>query len=323
MGTTIKQMAEKAGVSIGTISRALKNDPKVALATREKIHALADKLDYVPNHVGRALQSSKSFLIGYLISNLTYSFYNEIVQGIGSAANKAGYGVLMGITDDDPGKEIEQLKFFREKAVDGIIVSNFLPGTIPYLEKIRTQGTPLVICDFKTFNASVPTVMVDEKKASAMLVNHLVDLGHEKLGFCFHVNDNSLERYEYCRELIREKGLPDPVLYKDMAVLLEGFENNDFPSGIICYSDLHAIEVKHAAEGFDLRISKDISITGFDDIALASWPEFSITTIAQPKAQLGVYAAEMLFDMINGQNNMKSKILQPELILRKSTGLNK
>ncbi len=321
MSTTIKQLAEQAGVSIGTISRALKNDPQIAKATREKIKSLAEEMDYVPNHVGRALQSKKSYLIGFLISNITYSFYNEIMQGIGTVSNKNNYGVLMGITEDSAEKEIEQLKFFREKAVDGIIVSNYLEETIPYLKRIVDNQIPLVVCDFKTFDKNIPTVMVDEKKASKMLTEHFLELGHQKLGYCFHVNDNSYERFEYCRQVCRQKGIPDPVLFKDMAVLLESFEHGDYPTGIICYSDMHAIEVKHAAEGFGLNIPDDISVTGFDDINLASWPEFSISTIAQPKAKLGEYAAEILFDMISGNQNVKSRILNPELILRTSTGM--
>ena len=319
MPVTIKKIAEYAGVSIGTVSRALNNDPFIALKTRSKIKELARELDYVPNSIGKGLQSKKSFLIGFLISNIKNSFYDEILQGIGKIASKNNYGLLVGITEDNYKNEIEQLQLFREKAVDGIIVSNYQKETIQYLKRIEKSGKPIVFSDIEPYDLHTPTVRTDDVRASEITMEHLVKLGHTQIAYCYNINSNSINRYNACVAWAKNNNIQLPVLCKDKSELLSLLKTDSKPTAIICYSDWIAIELMQILKQEGVRVPEDISIVGFDDINIAHWPEFNLTTIRQPKIELGELSAKLLFDLINKEDDVSSVIIKPELIVRDST----
>jgi DNA-binding LacI/PurR family transcriptional regulator len=320
MAVTIKKIAEYAGVSVGTVSRALNNDPLIALKTREKIRALASELDYVPNNIGKGLQSNKSYLLGYLISNIKSSFYDEILQGIGNVVCKKNYGLLTGITNGESQSEMDQLRILREKSADGIIVSNYQKKTEKYLRKIHETGVPLLVCDAETFDEEIPMVKVDDLFATELIMNHLYDQGHRSFAYYKIVNENSLHRYQKCIEFCAEKQLPAPVKLADKSELEQLLSANNRPGAVICYSDLLAIETIQLVRQMKLDVPRDLSVTGFDDIDAASWPEFNLSTIYQPKMELGSIAAELLIDAIENGKKIESKIIAPELVVRNSTG---
>ena len=319
MPITIKKIAEYAGVSIGTVSRALNNDPFIALKTKSKIKELARELDYVPNSIGKGLQSKKSFLIGFLISNIKNSFYDEILQGIGNVASKNNYGLLVGITEDNYKNEIEQLQLFREKAVDGIIVSNYQKETIQYLQRIEKSGIPVVVSDIEPYDLQTLTVRTDDVKASEITMEHLVKLGHTKIAYCYSINSNSINRYNACVAWSKKNKIQEPVLCQNISELLSLLKTEKKPTAIICYSDWIAIEIIQTLNQNNFKVPEDISIVGFDNIDIAKWPEFQLTTIQQPKTELGKLSAKLLFNIINKNNNVNSIIIEPELVVRNST----
>jgi LacI family transcriptional regulator len=319
MRMTLKKLAEKAGMSIGTVSRALRDDPLIAETTRRKIHALAERMNYIPDNLGRGLQSSHSRLIGLLISNIHESFYDQTLQGIGESATAHGYGLVVGVTGDDPEKEIRQLRLFQEKRVDGIILSNYQPETVPHLQALVRSRLPMVVCDFESFDPSVPDVMVDDAKAMRLLTTHLTGLGHTRLAFCYYINANAQKRYLAAARVARKIGAPSPVCCKDWKDLEAALDSDSPPTAVISYSDFHAVDVKHTAERRGLRVPDMLSITGFDDMAFAAWPEFALTTIDQPKAALGTRSAELVFEQINGKRKMRPVRFAPRLVVRSST----
>ncbi|RPH90779.1 MAG: LacI family transcriptional regulator [Calditrichaeota bacterium] len=318
MRITLKNLAEKSGLSIGAISRALRDDPLIAKKTREKIRALAEEMNYIPDNLGRGLQSRHSRLIGLLISNIHDSFYAQTIQGIGEMAAAHGYGIVIGITGDDPQKEIHQLKLFLEKRVDGIILSNYQPQTVIYLDVLRRQ-LPLAVCDFETFSPEVPDVMVDDVGAMRMLTAHLLGLGHVRLAFCFLINSNAKKRYEAAACEAQKTGIAPPICCSNQNDLESALHSDASPTAVLGYSDFHAVQVKHVAERHGLIVPTQLSITGFDNMDFAAWPEFALTTIDQPKIELGSRAVELIFEQINSKKQMMPVRFPPRLVVRNST----
>ena len=318
MSVTIKELADYLGVSIGTVSRALNNDPKIAEATRKKVKELAEKLEYVPSSLGRGLQSRKSFLLGYLVSNIKDSFYNEILQGIAQEAQRRGYGLLLGVTEDNTASELDQLRFFREKSVDGIIISNYTKETIPTIIRLRDAGLPIVICDFENFDTTIPVIVLDEFKAMQLLVNHLTGLQHQQFAFYYQINANSLARYNMVSDLLHRKGLPKPVLCTGKENLIELMKQDDAPTAIVAYSDLFAIEAIQVINELGFQVPEDISVTGFDDLLYAQWPPYNLTTIYQPKTRIGELSSATLIELINTKQLVLPEPIEPKLIIRKS-----
>lgn len=319
MPVTIKKLAAYANVSIATVSRALNNDPLIAQKTREKIQALAKDLNYVPNNFGRGLRAQKSRLIGYLIANIHDSFYNEIMQGIGQIVSQRGYSLVVGMTENSVESEANQLQLFREKSVDGIIVSNYEPETVRLLTRIADDNIPMIICDYEKFDSQIPRVKIDDQEAMRLLTAHLVEQGHRSFAYCYPVNAHSYERFEAHKRIVEAQNLTSPVLCENEEHLSSLLESGSRPTALVCYSDHIAIQVKHLVASKGLKIPDDIAITGFDDIVFSAWPEISLTTISQPRCDIGRISAELLFDMIDGKTVQKDVLLKPELIVRKST----
>ena len=320
MPTTIKDVARKASVCIATVSMALKGDPRVAKATRAKVEKIARRLHYVPSNLGRALQSSHSRLIGYILSDVTHSFFSEIVQGIGEEATAKGYGLLIGITDGSREKEVQILRLFREKSIDGLLVSAWHPESVQHLLDCDRAGVPVIVCSSETFHPGVPFVVIDNEAGGRLAAEHLIGLGHRRLAYCFA--GPRCARYRGCAAACRRRKIPAPVLCGTQQELSGVLRSADRPTAVVAFSDFIAIEVKHAAEKAGLRIPRDLSITGFDDIQMAALPEFSLTTVAQPQREIGRLSMEMLWRRMNGEK-VKSRVLPPALIVRNSTAVGK
>jgi DNA-binding LacI/PurR family transcriptional regulator len=322
MGITLKQLAAHCGLSIGTVSRALSNDPKIAEKTRKKVNDLANRLDYMPSNLGRSLQARKSFLIGYLLSSVKVSFLNEILQGISQTASNNEYGLLVATSDKSHESEMHQLKLFRQKAIDGLIVSEHSLETAASLQKLKASGLPIVVCDFQAFSQEVPTIIIDDVLAMQYITEHLLSLGHKKIVYGYALSEHSMIRYRAVAETCAKAGVNQPVIcnsQEELFTLLQSAENR--PTAFIGYSDLIAIEAIQLARQMGLCVPKDLAVTGFDDRQFASWPEFSITTISQPKTEMGIMAADYLFNQIKGIEQELPKPIKPELIIRHSTVL--
>lgn len=317
MTLTIKDIARYAGVSPATVSLSLKDDSRVAEKTREKVKKISKKFNYVPNNIGRALQSNKTSLAGYLISTVTSSYFNELLQGAGNAAAENNYGLLVGITSASLQFEKEQLQLFYEKRVDGIIASGYNRNVGGRLSELNKMGIPVVICSGLSADKDIPYILVDNVKGGLMAAEHLIELGHETIAYGFSKNVNC-GRYQGCCKATSEKGISKPILFADEKGLIKLLKSKNRPTGIVAYSDAQAIRIKHIVESAGLSIPENISLIGFDDIWTISLPEYNFSSIAIPKMEIGRQAMEMLLDRINGKK-VESRLIAPELIVRGST----
>ena len=318
---TIKSLAEKAGVSYATVSLALNNDPRVAEKTKLKIQKLARQFNYVPNNFGRALQSNKSRLVGYLIPNITGSFLVDILQGIGSAATRENYGLLVAIADTES-KMDEQMELFREKRVDGIIASCSSEKLMKKFTELEQNGIPTVLASCESSShATPPIVITDNVEGGRIAAEHLIDYGHRKILYAFSNSTKDSSKYDRLqgvRKALKLHGLPEVLTASSEEELFRILSGKERPTGIVCYSDYEATIVQAAVRKAGLKIPQDISITGFDDSRTAALPEYDLTTVAQAKTQIGELAFDMLLKRINGEK-VESVRLRPELVTRGST----
>lgn len=317
---TIKTLAEKAGVSYATVSLALSGDSRVAEKTRKKISSLAERYGYVPNNFGRALQSSRSRLAGYMIRKITTSFFSEILQGVGECASENGYGLLVAVTESSK-SDADQLRLFREKRMDGLIVSNVHSETKELLVELSVSGFPVVVCSGISFDERIPYVVTDDFRGGVIAAGHLIELGHRRMVYYGGLPDKCRRCRGICSE-VRKNGLEEVAACRNEAELHAALKpGKKIPTAVIAYSDVLAIEAKHVIESRGLSIPDDVSLIGYDNLWTDSLPEFNLTSIAPQKGEIGRLSMVMLMDLIAGRK-VKPVLVKPEIYVRKSTAAN-
>lgn len=312
MTVTIKQLAEELNLSIGTVSMALNSDERVSQKTLKMVKDLAAKQNYVPNNFGRGLQSRRSHLVGYLANSFTGTFFNILSQGICETASIANFGVLTVMTTKDRGHLKNNIQVLLEKNVEGVVVTGNYTAISEQLVAIEQRNLPMVFCSSLDCGAH-PYVIVDNFKAGQMAAAHLIDLGHRNLACC----GKYPERLYGNLDVISKSGLSTPEIYHNLDELEQIILRKKI-TAVIAYSDMEAIQVKHLLGRHNLKVPEDISLIGFDDLWFAELEEFSFTTIAQPKLELGRQSMQLLMEVISGIP-AASRILQPELVIRNST----
>ncbi|MDD5729297.1 MAG: LacI family DNA-binding transcriptional regulator [Victivallales bacterium] len=292
------------------MSLALNNDSRIAAETKSRIKQLAVQRGYVPNNFGRGLQTGRSCLAGYLAATVTESFFNIILQGISEAATVANYGLLTALTADTAAAA--NIRLFLEKNVDGVIIAINYSRIPAALKMLEARRVPVVFCSIED-SGPHPHVITDNFAGGRMAAEHLIALGHRCLACCGI--DSS--RLDGNLDIIGQSGLPAPLIFEKSDDLTAALKTRRI-TGIIAYSDQQAIAIKHLAGRLGLRIPEDISIVGFDDLWFARLEEFSFTTIAQPKTEIGMETMNLLLRMTKSEP-VENVLLKPELIVRKST----
>jgi DNA-binding LacI/PurR family transcriptional regulator len=316
MRHSLKSIATLAGVSPATVSLSLRGDARVAEKTRERIVALASEVGYVPNHLGRALQSARSSLVGFLIPTMSHSFYNEILEGCGAFANERGYGVLVAMPSSAPEEYFDSLRLFQEKSVDGVILATHHPDLFPEIQKTRSRGVPVVFASSAPSADIAPVVKNDDLATGRMAAEHLLSLGHSEIAYCY-ASSGGHERYSGALEACLSAGAACSRLEdeKDFALL---FESKNAPTAVIAYSDEIAVRIVELLRKLGLSVPKDVSLVGVDDSPAASLPAYDLTTIAPRKREIGALALESVFNELSG-GEPRSKLLAPEIVVRGST----
>lgn len=325
---TIKDIAVEAGVSVSTVSRILNNKPDVSAKTRQNVKQVIDKLNYNPNNIARGLVLRKTYTIGLIIPDISNPFFPEVARGVEDNAKEFGYSVIFCNTDNDKQREKEAIKLLRSKQVDGIILSLSVSNK-NRLDKLSEEGFPTVQIDRKVPGSSLPAVTIDNVLSAYNATKHLVGSGHSRLA---HITGNletttGCDRLEGFQQVLRAYNLPQRKVwiregdyskksgYEQMKYMLSQQER---PTAVFAANDLMAIGAYAAAFDSGLRIPEDISIVGHDDIDVSSIIRPELTTISQPKYELGQKAFEVLLNVIEGSNNEQDTVLPTELILRKS-----
>ncbi len=334
---TIYDIAKEAKVSVATVSRVLNDTAPVKVSTRAKIEELIEKYNFQPNAMARSLLKKETGIIGLIVPDLTNPFFPEVFAGAEHEAQQSGYTFLLSNSIGDYAKESEYLSIMREKRVDGIM---FMGGRInlkqceePLVQELVQHASviPTVLVNGGLRNTDLIRVSTDEAAGTALAVKHLIELGHTKIGFIggeSHMTTTSIKLRAF-RKTLKEAGLaireewllPDSFsIDSGKRQMLKLLAMSDRPTAIFCVNDYTAIGAIKAAAEMGIRIPEDISIVGFDDIPLAHHFIPELTTVSQQANELGRTAVNVLKAMMNKEKVKKLTSLEPQLIVRQSTG---
>ena len=330
--TKIKDIARVAGVSTATVSRALGDSALVTDATREKVRAAANRLNYRLNVRARNLRIQKSMAVLLVVRNMSNPFYLEIFKGVEAVARAAGYVLLMGNTEDDPAREAEYFDMLRDGQADGMIL---MTGTLPEGHAVLDPASgapPIVVALEAVDDCGLAHVQIDNCAAAKQAVRHLASLGHRKIAhICGPLPEilSRLRRDGY-RKAMAEAGFDIPGNYEPAgdysiqsgrACCAGLFDADNPPTALFAANDEMAFGAIGELRRRGLRVPEDVSVIGFDDLFVSGSYSPALTTISQPRVAIGRTAMTMLLDIIGARQTAPQTIeMQTELVVRQSTG---
>ena len=336
MRVSIKDIAKVAGVSHPTVSRALSDSPLISEETKGRIQRLAQEMGYSPNALARGLVTRQTYSVGVVVTTIADPFVAEIVQGIEATAHDYGYTVILCNSESAPEREIASVEMLRSKRVDGVIVTASRVGAL-YLEYLEQIGGPIVLINNHNEESGRYTfsVSVDNRHGGRLAAEHLVQLGHRRIAYVAGPANHSsdLDRLAGYRQALVEGGIqPDLALVVPGNGRPDGGEKalqailalDPRPTAVFCYNDMTAIGLIHAAQQAGLSIPQDMAVVGFDDILFASYLYPPLTTVAQPKVEMGQHAMHMMLSLITAkeesEEDLANIVVQGKLIVRASSG---
>ncbi|WP_139902057.1 LacI family DNA-binding transcriptional regulator [Clostridium thermarum] len=323
---SIKDVAERSGVTVTTVSRVLNNRGYISENTRQKVYKAMEELNYQPNEIARALLKRKSNLIGLIIPNVSHPFFAELTNYVEYYAYKNGYKVLLCNAYQDSKKEKEYINMLKRNQVDGIIMGSHTLETDEY----QNLNMPIVAID-RFLSEDIPYITSDNYKGGEIATSLLIDKGCKKLAHIsgpLRLNTPANKRYESFIDVVRKNNKPYVVIetklnsfdkegYKRMIYTL--FKEHPDIDGIFASSDLIAACIVEVSSALGKKIPEDIKIVGYDDTYIASLIVPALTTISQPIKKIGEMAVEVIINELNGTEVIKSNILPVSLVERKTT----
>jgi LacI family transcriptional regulator len=332
----IKDIARLANVSHTTVSRALNNKSRIRPETKEKILSIARQLNYRPNFIARSLVMKRTKTIGLVITTIANPFYTELSQGIETTARQLGYNIIFCSTNYDLETEKQYIEMLRSKGVDGIIFTSAHIGD-PNIVELAEEGFPIILVNRRTYHPRVKErvdyVGVDNHLGGYMAVEHLIRLGHQRIGVVGGSSESSvgLERLEGGKKALEAYGIEQREDYFLGGNFLResGYQGGkrflqmaEPPSAIFATNDYMAIGVYQALVEEGVKVPEEIALIGFNDIELSGMKGIDLSTIGQKKFEMGTIAVELLVKRIEGSESGPPKeiLLKPELVIRKTCG---
>lgn len=335
---TSYDVARAAGVSQTTVSLVLNQVAQASISdeTRQRVVAIAEQMGYVPDASARALVRGRTQIIGVVVTTLDDPFIGSLVQTIESAALDHGYAVVLASSNDIPEREIAAAKMLQSRRVDGVIVASSRIGAL-YKGQLERPRVPVVLINnlAEPSDELVFSVGVDNKNGAKVATAHLIQKGHRRIAYVASPpdrNDNR-ERMAGYRQALAEAGIGyAPSLVVQGTADTAGGQRAlplllslaDPPSAILCYNDLTAIGVIDSARRAGLVLPQDLAIVGFDDIPFAQFCYPPLTTVAQPIAELGRRAIELMLALLSddasGTAPGRHVTVKGQLIVRASSG---
>jgi DNA-binding LacI/PurR family transcriptional regulator len=336
---SIKDIAKVAGVSHSTVSRALSGSPLVREETRSRIKQLAQEMGYYPSAVARSLVTRRTLTIGLVVTSVTDPFWAEVVGGIEGIALERGYSVLLANSNRERQRELAVVQMLGEKRVDGIIVAASRVGAL-YRPVLGELGVPIVLINrhSEEKEPTMHSVATDNVQGGYLATRHLLDLGHRRIGYIADPEDlsSNSDRLRGYRQALLEWDLafnlpPDAggsTLVVDGNGQLEGgwhamrllLAASAPVTGVFCYNDLTAIGALRAIREAGKKVPEDVSVIGYDDLAMAAYTDPPLTTVAQAKREMGRQAMEMILQLIADTAPVEDIVLPGQLVIRESTG---
>jgi DNA-binding LacI/PurR family transcriptional regulator len=329
MSVSIYDIAKRANLAPSTISRALQDHPRIGAQTKTRVRALAKEMGYVPSTVARSLTANQTWTIGMVVAAISDPFMGRVVEGVEQVAIGAGFNVILSTSQNDRQREIAVIDVLQQRRVDGIIVvaSHLFDRYRRYFDRIEV---PIVIIDEQEPAGVIHSVAVDDLGGARLAVEHLLALGHRRIGYVGVTNRPKSNQYRLqgYQATLQAAGItPDSALIfaanniEDHAKRGEASLEPLRAAGataIFCYNDMTAIGLLSACYKHDLAVPDDLSVVGFDDIDMAAYTIPPLTTIRQPRLELGQRAMQMVLDLLAGQTPA-NQLISGELVVRQTT----
>ena len=329
---TITDVARLAGVHPSTVSRALhRADFPVGAETRRRVLAAVQRLEYRPSAVARGLRLRRTRTLGMLVPDITNPFFPPIIRGAEEAARDRGYELVLCNTDDETEREKASLRVLRERQADGLLIATSRMADAT-LASVRRERFPFVLVNRGSRVAEDPAVEVNNARAAAEIVAHLVLLGHTRIA---HIagplgTTTGAERAAGYRDALRDRGLPvDATLIAEAAAYSEdaGYVAarallDMAPTAIFAANDLLALGALRAAREKGVRVPLDLSLVGINDIPMVGLIDPPLTTARVPQREMGAIAARILISLLEHEPVRERHVrLEAELVVRRSTGV--
>lgn len=333
--STIYEIAKKACVSSATVSRVINNHKSIRKETKQKVMKVLKEMNYYPHAGARNLRTKRTHMISLIIPDIENQFFPALARGVQDRARELGYYMLLCNTDEGESEEISYMNMLREHHIDGFIITpsgaKINKKSNEYLFKSKKDNLPFIMIGHRLEDPTIDMVTVDTEEGAYEAVRHLIRLGHQRIGCLAGPISKGLSRG---RLRGYRKALTDHGLKTDEDLIVEGdlrqgsgytqmkqlLGIKDPPTGIFAINDMVAIGAVKAIEEKKLRIPKDIAVAGFDDIPLASIVKPSLTTVVQPKYEMGRIASEVLINRIEKRIQEPQRIiLKTRLVVREST----
>jgi LacI family transcriptional regulator len=331
---TIYDLASALNLSIATVSRALKNDPVVNKQTKKKIFDLAEKMEYRTNHFARNLRSQHTNTIGIIVHELNSNFINSVLAGVEKVTTEAGYDLIIAHSSESYIKEVANAKNLFEKRVDGLIASlSFDSKNLDHFKVFKDKGVPVIFFDRVEQEGNNTVVVIDNYKCGYQATQHLIEQGCKRI---VHITSNLKrnvysERFKGYKEALSDNG----IAYDEKLLMINdlsekaGIESamqilkmDPLPDAAFITNDFVAAVCMRTLKENGIRIPEDIAIVGFNNDAICTLVEPSLTTINYPGIDVGEVAARNLVNHLKGIGNIQNTntiIIRSNLIVRKSS----
>lgn len=334
MPVSIKEVAAHAGVSVATVSNVLNRPEIVAQPTRDRVNASIKQLGFVRNESARQLRAGRSRTIGLVVLDVANPFFTDLARGVEDEASKAGLAVILCNSDDQERKEKRYLELLEEHRVQGVLITPVV-GAGSRLARLQRRGTPVVLVDSRSPSRGQCSVAVDDVLGGDLAISHLLAAGHERIAYASGpaaIRQVADRREGALRALARAHRPPEDLQVIDAGALnvaagqkagaeIAALPARARPTAVFCANDLIALGVLQEMTRNRIRVPEEVSIVGYDDIDFAAAAAVPLTSVRQPRHQLGSTAARLLLDEAADDDTHQHRqvIFEPELVVRRST----
>ncbi|MCW6004986.1 LacI family transcriptional regulator [Micromonospora sp. CPCC 205371] len=330
---SVKDVAAAAGVSVGTVSNVLNRPERVSGRTRAKVQQAMRELGFVRNESARQLRAGHSRVLAYVMLDATNPFFTDVARGIEDVAEAADLAVFICNSDQRAERERSYLTRLKEQRVQGVLITP-VDADDPALDDLARHGTPVVIVDRTVVGGRCCSVAVDDVLGGRLAADHLLDLGHERIAYIGGPEriGQVRDRREGAGHALASAGRPrdDLVVVETEALTvaegrgagarIAGMARRTRPTAAVCANDLLALGLLQECVSLGISVPDDLAIVGYDDIDFAAAAAVPLTSVRQPRRQLGRTAAELLIDEATNPYHRHQQVLfTPELVARATT----
>lgn len=331
MTANIRDVAEHAGVSVGTVSNVLNHRDKVSPDAVRRVREAIEELGYVRNDAARQLRIGRSSTVGLVVLDVRNPFFTDLARGAEHEAARHGLSVILANSDEDVEREAGYLDLFEEQRVRGILISPYREVG-PQLRRLRERGTPAVLVDRRSEDEQFSSVSVDDERGGWLAANHLIETGRRRILFTGGPFDirQIVDRQSGARRAVdSSEGTSFETLPTPAASVADGRATGeaiaarapqDRPDAVFAANDLLAIGVLQGLARHGIRVPEEIAIIGFDDIDFASAAVVPLSSVRQPSQLMGATALRILLTEIDDPHSAPQQVVfEPELVVRAST----